>query len=72
MVEEMLESILEKGKCQEIELEDLNLIQQLIEGAPKGYRGLLGGPPVDELTRAAFDIVANQRTGLDVDRLDYL
>lgn len=69
MSERMLDYLLEDNSIEEITREDAALIKDLIRGDPHADGGSLRTPPG---RRFLYDIVANHRNGVDVDKVDYL
>ncbi|CEM21646.1 unnamed protein product [Vitrella brassicaformis CCMP3155] len=54
-------------------LDGRQVVKDFIQGSrPEDRPFVKSGAPIDALERAAYDIVANKRNGLDTDRMDYL
>lgn len=70
---QILQTIVDDGHIKDNTLSDgeLKRIQQLIVGSCSNHQPGAGQPPLND-KRFLFDIVANGRNSIDVDKFDYL
>ncbi|KAF8822856.1 metal-dependent phosphohydrolase HD domain-containing protein [Cardiosporidium cionae] len=71
MVDELVGPLIDKGEF-DLDDSDLKAIKHMIQGISPSFNSVNGWDSLGSLMRVAFDIVANKRNGLDVDKFDYL
>ena len=71
---EILQTIIDDGHIKDDALDDIDMkrVQQLIVGSCPNHQPVGNGAPPLNDKRFLFDIVANGRNSIDVDKFDYL
>ncbi|ANQ11182.1 Uncharacterized protein PCOAH_00052770 [Plasmodium coatneyi] len=69
IVEHIIENLIDQDDV--LDSTDIKIIKKLIMGR-EHHKSLCGVDPVDSLIEASYDIICNNRNGLDADKFDYL
>ncbi|SBT81072.1 HD superfamily phosphohydrolase protein, putative [Plasmodium malariae] len=69
IAEHIIENLIDQDDM--IDVSDIKIIKKLIKGREHN-KSTCGLDPIDSLIEASFDIICNNRNGLDADRFDYL
>ncbi|CRH02817.1 HD superfamily phosphohydrolase protein, putative [Plasmodium relictum] len=69
IAEHIIENLIDQDEV--LDASDVKIIKKLIVG-PQYYKKFLGLDPIDSLIEASYDIICNNRNGLDTDKFDYL
>ncbi|CRG97027.1 HD superfamily phosphohydrolase protein, putative [Plasmodium gallinaceum] len=69
IAEHIVENLIDQDEV--LDVSDVKIIKKLIIG-PQHYKKSFGLDPIDSLIEASYDIICNNRNGLDTDKFDYL
>ncbi|KMZ96777.1 HD superfamily phosphohydrolase protein [Plasmodium vivax] len=69
IVEHVIENLIDQDDV--LDSTDIKIIKKLIKGR-EHHKSVCGVDPVDSLIEASYDIICNNRNGLDADKFDYL
>ncbi|ETW41567.1 hypothetical protein PFAG_04059 [Plasmodium falciparum Santa Lucia] len=69
IAEHIIENLIDKDDV--LDVSDIKIIKKLIKGT-ENNKPFCGIDPIDSLITASFDIICNNKNGLDADRFDYL
>ncbi|GAW83765.1 HD domain containing protein [Plasmodium gonderi] len=69
IAEHIIENLIDRDDV--LDSTDIKIIKELIKGR-EHHKSLCGIDPIDSLIEASYDIICNNRNGLDADKFDYL